>query len=197
MWSPPSTAPPPLAIGRKPLQCVSSSSQSERLGVLNLILEHTEARDLHAYRVPGLGGDGWLAREAHTGWRTSSDQVAWRQCQKLREIAHQVAHVEDEVLRVAVLHEGTIHPRLEVKQVGVGDLGLVCNIGSHWGQGIAHLASRPLARHELEVAGTGVVDDGVAVDIAESLLLGDVARSLANDHTQLDFPIEPRLAPRP
>src|SRR5262245_37561158 len=78
-----------------------AASDSRRLSVLDRVLEHTEVRDLQAYRVPRLEDDCWLAREAHAGGRTGGDQVTRRQRQKLREIAHQVAHVEDEIPRIA------------------------------------------------------------------------------------------------
>src|SRR5262249_62171441 len=47
-----------------------------------------------------------------------------------------------------------------------------------------------LAADELEVARAHVVDDRIAPDVVERLLLADEARGLADHDTELDFPVE-------
>src|SRR6266511_3517033 len=68
---------------------------------------------------------------------------------------------------------------------------------AHRGQRVTDLSGAPLARVELEVASAGVIDDGVAINVVEGLLLRDEARSFADDQTQLHFPVERFLASWP
>ena len=138
-------------------------------GVLDRVLERAEAGDLELADVTGLERDLRLAREADAGRRAGGDQVARRQRHDVREVLDDVADVEDEVLRVAVLHQGAVDPRLEARaRAGQGSRA-VGDIGADGRQRVSHLPGAPLARVELEVAGAGVVDDGVAIDVVEGL----------------------------
>src|SRR5262245_40068861 len=73
-----------------------TNSRSMKLGVLDRVLEGAEAGDLEANGVPRLQHHGRLAREAHAGGRAGGDHVAGLERQDAREVADDVADVEDE-----------------------------------------------------------------------------------------------------
>src|SRR5436190_7386773 len=80
----------------------SSIAPSSRL--LHGILDLSEAGDLQTAGVARLEEDRRLAGESDAGRRARRDQVARREGHEVREVAHQIAHVEDERLGVPVLH---------------------------------------------------------------------------------------------
>ncbi len=148
-------------------------------------------------RVPRLQEDRRLAGEADAGRRARRDEIAGRERDEVREVADEVAHVEDERLGVSGLHERAVHPQLEIEDVGIGDLGAVRDVRSHRGQGVADLAGRPLTGDELEVAGAHVVDDRVTGHVVERALARHEAGGAADDDAELDFPVELLRSARP
>src|SRR6266852_4426395 len=173
------------------------STSRARSGVLDGILERAEPRDLELADIAGAERDLGLAREADAGRGARGDEIARRQRHDIGQVLDDVAEVEDEILGIAVLHERPVDPGLELEHMGVRDLCPVRDVRAYGGQRIAHLAGAPLARVELEITGARVVDDGVAENIVEGLVLWDEARGLADDHAQLDLPVEGLLPAGP
>src|SRR5262245_38540542 len=78
------------------------------LGILHGILEHAETGDLQPARVARLHEHGGLLAEAHARRRPRRDEVARLEGHQAREVAHDVADVEDELAGVAVLHRSAV-----------------------------------------------------------------------------------------
>ena len=133
----------------------------------------------------------------HAGGRAGGDQVARRERDQVGEVRDEVGHVEDQLRGAAVLHLLAVDPGPELQDVRVRHFLAIGEAGPERREGLAHLALRPLARHELEVAGAHVVDDRIAEDVVEGPLPGDVARRAPDDDAELDLPVELLAAPRP
>src|SRR5437016_2123324 len=131
-----------------------------------------------------------VASAADTGRRARGNEIAGRERDEVREIAHEVADVEDERLGVAVLHLRAVHPQLQLEDVGIGNLRPVRDVRPHRRHRVADLARGPLAGDELEVAGADVVDVRVARDVVERALARHEARGPADDDAELHFPVE-------
>ena len=97
---------------------------------------------------------------------------------------------EDHRLGRAVLVAVAVdfEPHLEVLRVG--DFVAGDQPGADRAEGVGRLALGPLAAAlGLEVALAEVVDDAIAGDMVEGVLLVDVAGFLADDDAELDFPV--------
>src|SRR3989442_12051097 len=160
------------------------------LRILDGVFESPETGDLHAARVAGLHPDRRLAPEPDARRGAGRDEIAGRERHQPREVADEVADVEDEVPCGAVLHEVPVHPGLEIEDVRIPDLAAVGDVGADRRERVGDLAGRPLARDELKIAGTGVVDDRVAPDVVEGRLLRDEAGGPSDDDAQLDLPVQ-------
>src|SRR5437868_6829563 len=68
------------------------------------VAQHAEALDLDLHDVAVFQEHRRLAREADTRRRAREDQIARLQGDDLREISEDVAHVEDHLLGVTILH---------------------------------------------------------------------------------------------
>src|SRR2546425_8390855 len=176
---------------------ISSSIDRARSRLLHRVLEPPEPGDLHRDDVTRLEVHGRLLAEPDAGRRSGGDEIAGRERHQPREIAHEVADVEDERLRVAALHLLAVHPGPELEGVWVGDLLPVGDVGSDGRRSLEDLPDHPLARDELEVPSARVVDDRVPPHVVERLLSGDETRRAADDHAQLDPPVELLRAARP
>src|SRR5439155_26113941 len=121
-----------------------------RSRVFDGILQGAQAGDLEPARVPRLQEDRWLASEPDTGRRARGNEIAGRQRDEVREIAHEVADVEDERLGVAVLHLRAVHPQLQLQDVGIANLRLVRAVRPHRRHRVAALARGSMAGYELE-----------------------------------------------
>src|SRR5256712_6344491 len=176
---------------------ISSSIDRARSRLLHRVLEPPEPGDLHCDDVTRLEVHGRLLAEPDAGRRSGGDEIAGRERHQPREIAHERADVEDERLRVAALHLLAIHPGPELEGVWVGDLLPVGDVGADGRGGLEDLPGHPLTRDELEVPRARVVDDRVPPHVVERLLSGDETRRAADDHAQLDLPVELLRAARP
>src|SRR6059036_2243301 len=162
----------------------TSDAMTSSIGVSRLldgILDLPEAGNVQAARVARLEEDRRLAREAHAGRCARRDEIAGREGHQAREVAHEIADVEDERLGVAALHRLAVDPELQLEDVRVGDLVPVRDVRTHRRKGLRDLAGHPLAPDELEVASAHVIDDRVAPDVIQRLISPDEARS-ATDH---------------
>ena len=95
-----------------------------------------------------------------TGGGAGEDHVARFQGEGLREIAHQVEGVKDEIAGVGVLLPLPVDKALDLQPgpgVHIGD-----DTGTDGAEGIKALAQRPLPGGGLEIPGGDVVAHGVA-----------------------------------
>lgn len=138
--------------------------------------ERADALDAHLHHVAGMD-------RTDTGGGAGEDHVARFQGEGLREIAHQVEGVKDEIAGVGVLLPLPVDKALDLQPgpgVHIGD-----DTGTDGAEGIKALAQRPLPGGGLEIPGGDVVAHGVAQNIVRGLLRGDMAGMPANDHYQL------------
>src|SRR5437870_747572 len=162
---------------------ISSSIDRARSRLLHRVLEPPEPGDLHCDDVTRLEVHGRLLAEPDAGRRSGGDEIAGRERHQPREIAHEVADVEDERLRVAALHLLAVHPGPELEGVWVGDLLPVGDVGADGRRSLEDLPGHPLARDELEVPRARVVDDRVPPHVVERLLCGTRAAAISRART--------------
>src|SRR5256886_2510731 len=162
---------------------ISSSIDRARSRLLHRVLEPPEPGDLHCDDVTRLEVHGRLLAEPDAGRRSGGDEIAGRERHQAREIAHEVADVEDERLRVAALHLLAVHPGPELGGVWVGDLLPVGAVGADGRRSLEDLPGHPLARGELEGPRAAAVGDRVPPHGGECLLSGDAPRRAADTVT--------------
>src|SRR5262249_37301975 len=103
------------------------------------VVEGPEPGDLHPHAVASLEEGRGLPRESDAGRRPGDDNVPRQQGHLRGQVGHEVVDVEDEVLRVAVLELGSVHPGAELEDVRVWNLGTVGDPGAHRREGVARL----------------------------------------------------------
>jgi len=74
--------------------------------------------------------------------------------------------------------------------VGVRNLAAIGDVRTDRRERLRDLPGHPLTADELEVASAHVVDDRVAGDIVQGLFPRHEARGAADDHAELDLPVE-------
>jgi hypothetical protein len=118
------------------------------------------------------------------------DQIARLQRDIAAGIADDFGQVEDHRLGVAGLHPLAIDVEIHRQVLRIGDL-----LGRHQpradrAEGVMALALRPLRTALLLVeAFRHVIGQHVTGDVREGVLLRNIARGLAHDEAQLDFPV--------
>src|SRR5258708_10158279 len=64
------------------------------------------------------------------------------------------------------------------------------NPGTHWAVAINAFAFEKLLVARLEVAGRDIVEDGIAENMRQGILLADILATLADNHGQFGFPVD-------
>src|SRR5438105_3921892 len=165
------------------------------LRLLDRVLQRAELVDLHTAHVARLHEHrARLHPETDAGRRSRRDEVTGGERHEPGEVADEIAHVEDEGLRVAPLHLLTIHERPQLEAVRIGNLLAVGDVGADGCRRLEDLAGHPLGGEELEIARARIVDDCVAPYVIQRRLLRHEARGTTDHDPQLDLPVE-LLAP--
>ena len=108
----------------------------------------------------------------------------------MADIADDLRAIEDHVAGRAVLHALAAHLADHVERLRVGHLVGGDEPGPDRAEGVGALALGPLpAALDLEFALGNVVDDAIAGDVFERVVLGDILRRGADDDAEFDLPI--------
>nr|GEW99913.1 hypothetical protein [Tanacetum cinerariifolium] len=131
-----------------------------------------------------------LDAQAHSRRCASGNHVARLQAHELTQVAHQFRDLENHRACVAVLVTLAIHFQPQVELVRVGDFVAGHQPGADRAEGVTAFALVPgAAALDLKLALRHIVDHAVAGHVLQGVGFVDVASALADDHTQLDFPV--------
>src|SRR5215831_11691737 len=159
-----------------------------------------EFLDPERHHVAGFQEDrGGLHAETDAGRGSRDDDVAWLHHEELRAVPHEVLATEDHGLCVSALTLLAIDVEPHVQILRIPDLIPGDEPWPNRSEGLAALALVPLAAAALNLEHTlgNVVAEKIAGDRVLRFVLREIARALADDDAEFDFPVElARLARR-
>src|ERR1700722_6837008 len=133
----------------------------------NRIAQHAEVTNLDFAYVSRLHPQLWFTCHPDAGRRAGYDEVASFEREDLADKHNEGLHVEDQVRDQCILHNLTVEPGLEVKPFAARrkDRGRY-EKRTEGPRPLEVLTHRPLRCLELEVSERGIVEDGIARDMA-------------------------------
>ena len=99
----------------------------------------------------------------------------------------ELRNFEDEFAGVGVLQDFAVDGKADVESVGIGDFVGGDDGGTERAESGEALAHRPLGAGELDVAGTDIVDDRVAVDVITPCRRWNAITAFTDDEGEFSF----------
>src|SRR5262245_18551730 len=188
------SVPAPRGLGRwdscrVPRYWVSQRPRAWGIGTLGQLWSGSgdlggQLADLLDPNLHGIAGlKEFAAGGADAGRCAGEDQVAGMQRHTVRQLRDLLGQVEDHVLAVGILLEHVVDPELEAEILRVADLARRHDPGSERARAVEGLVLGPVSlerrgianvRPRSTVARGKIVGGGVAGDVAQRLVLGDV-----------------------